>query len=76
MKYPNLIWAIEQRRLAQYELAKAIGITESRLSRCLSGRLKFSDKEQRKLSGLLRYGEDWLFAEITPPSRATSGVIE
>lgn len=60
-----------QRRLAHYELAKSIGITESRLSRCLSGRFEFTDKEQAKISAVVGYAQDWLFAKIMPPpSRA------
>ena len=68
MEYPHLIWAIDQRRLAHYELARAARITESRFSRCLKGRFEFSDEEQRKISALLDYSQDWLFAKITPPA--------
>lgn len=68
MEYPHLVWAMHQRRLAHYELARAARITESRFSRCLSGRSEFSDDEQRQISALLDYKPDWLFAKITLPA--------
>jgi hypothetical protein len=74
MKYPNLIWAIGQRRYAHYEVARAAAMTESRFSRCLSGRFEFSGEEQREISALLDYSRDWLFAKITPPIGARDEV--
>ena len=74
MEYPNLIWAIGQRRYAHYELARAADMTESRFSRCLSGRFEFSDEERRKIGALLGYSRDWLFAKITPPIGARDEV--
>ena len=69
MKFPNLVWAVGENRLAHYQTAIAIDMSESRFSPCLSGRADFSSEEQRKLSILLRYPAAWLFQEMNPPAR-------
>jgi hypothetical protein len=69
MKFPNLVWAAGQDRRAHYQIAAAVDMSESRFSRCLSGRADFSSEEQRKLSMLLRYPSAWLFQEMNPPAR-------
>jgi hypothetical protein len=52
MKFPNLVWAAGQNRWAHYQIAAFADMSESRFSRCLSGRADFSSEEQRKLSML------------------------
>ena len=69
-KFPKLLWAASQRRLVQYELAAAVQMTETRFSRCLSGRAKFSDNERVGLEALLGYPAAWLFQDLTPPKSA------
>jgi hypothetical protein len=69
MKFTNLIWAIAQQHRAHYQAAAEGGMSESRFSRCLSGRAEFSDEERRKLSVFLGYPETWLFQEVSPPAR-------
>jgi hypothetical protein len=69
MEYPNLGWAIGQRRLAHYEVAVRVDMSESRFSRCLSGRTCFSVQEQQKLASALGYPVAWLFQKVSPPRR-------
>jgi hypothetical protein len=66
VKYPNLCWAIQRRRLAHYEVAAAIIVDPSRFSRCLNGRAEFAPHEQARLSELLGFDAAWLFAEPLP----------
>jgi hypothetical protein len=73
MKFPNLVWAAGQYRLAHYQIAAAADMSESRFSRCLSGRADFSSEEQRKLSVVLKYPAAWLFQEVEPPAPVVSG---
>ena len=67
MRFPNLVWAIAQRRQAHYETAAEVGMSESRFSRCLSGRAEFSPEERQRLTDVLDYPDAWLFREVTPP---------
>lgn len=69
MKFPNLIWAAGQRRLPHYEVAAAADMSESRFSRCLTGRAEFSTEEQRRLAIFLDYPIHWLFEKVSPPER-------
>lgn len=67
MKYPHLLWAVANWG-AHYRLAQAIGRSEARLSRCLSGRAEFTLEECAALSRVLGFSESWLFEEAAPPS--------
>jgi hypothetical protein len=67
MKFPNLVWAIGECRLAHYQAAAEAGVSETRFSRCLSGRAEFSQQEKEKLATFLAYPVAWLFQEIIPP---------
>ena len=76
MKFPNLAWAIREDGLHNYHVAAAIDLSESRFSRCLTGRSEFSSEDREKLAAFLRYPSTWLFQEIVPPKRLrTSGKI-
>lgn len=68
MNFPHLLWAITNWG-AHYKLARAIGRSESRLSRCLYGRSTFTDEERASIARVLRLSETWLFEEVTPPAR-------
>jgi len=70
MRFPNLVWAIGQHRLAHYEVAGSAGMSEARFSRCLNGRFEFSEGERVKIAGLLGYSQEWLFEQITLPELA------
>ncbi len=67
MKFPNLAWAIAHRRLAQYEVADAIGMRESAFSRAINGRVEFTSQERARITKLLEFPEPWLFQEIVRP---------
>lgn len=73
MKFPNLLWALREKKIAQYELAARIGISESKLSRALNGRVELSAEERRLISENLGYSPSWLFRTMTP-SRIARGV--
>jgi hypothetical protein len=70
MKFPNLVWTASQHRLPHYQVAAAADMSESRFSRCLSGRAEFSHAEKNKLAVCLGYPVAWLFQEVSPPARA------
>jgi hypothetical protein len=70
MKFPNLVWAIRNHRMAHYQAAAKADMSESRFSRCLSGRAEFSSEERRKIGNCLGYPETWLFKEVSLPSEA------
>ena len=69
MKYPNLVWALHEKRIAQFELAASVGISESKMSRAIHGRLELSGEECRQIADILGYSRAWLFRAMTP-SRA------
>jgi hypothetical protein len=66
-RYPNLVWAIEKKRLAHYELATEVKIERTRFSRCLHGAAEFAPHEMTRISEALGYSTEWLFAEPKPP---------
>jgi hypothetical protein len=70
MRFPNLVWAIEDKRLRHYEVADRVGISSFRFSRCLRGRSQFEATERQRIVEALGYPEAWLFASPTPPARS------
>jgi helix-turn-helix protein len=69
MKFPNLSWATHQGGLTHYRVAARVGMSESKFSRCLTGRSEFSQEERSRLAAVLQYPQAWLFQEIVPPER-------
>jgi hypothetical protein len=67
MKYPNLSWAIAERRLTHYQVAAEANMSPTRFSRCASGRSQFSASERLTLASCLGYPAAWLFEEVSPP---------
>lgn len=65
-KYPNLVWAIQKRRLAHYELAAELKIERTRFSRCLHGAVELAPHEMTRIGEALGYSAEWLFAEPRP----------
>lgn len=55
--------AILESGRAAYELASAIGISESRLSRIVTGRIVPTPAEKRAIAAALGVGEDLLFGD-------------
>ena len=72
MTFPNLLWALREKKIAQYELAARIGISESKLSRAINGRVELSADERRLIGEALEYSPSWLFRSMTP-SRVARG---
>jgi hypothetical protein len=66
MRFANLLWALSTDERPHYRIAAAIGCSEARFSRCLSGRASFSDSERKRLAGVLGYRESWLFHMVKP----------
>lgn len=73
MRFPNLVWAIRDRRLAHYDVAHRVRMEPTRFSRCLSGRLDFAPHERRLISELLNIDEKWLFSQPVPRPLTTNG---
>jgi transcriptional regulator with XRE-family HTH domain len=71
MKFPNLLWALRERRIAQFEMAAKVGISESKLSRAMNGRVLLSAEEQSRIGDALGYPVPWLFREKRPPQART-----
>jgi hypothetical protein len=69
MKFANLLWAITNDGRKHYRLAIAMGCSEVRFSRCLSGRSDFTLEEQREIAGVLGYSSEWLFRKTKAPIR-------
>jgi hypothetical protein len=67
MKYPNLVWAIDKRRLAHYEVSAQVKIERTRFSRCLHGLSEFAPHEMARIGEVLGFSADWLFVEPRPP---------
>ncbi len=67
MRFPNLLWALRNRRITNWELAQKIKMDPSRFSRCLNGRFEFAPHERNRIAELLGYERDWLFALPSPP---------
>jgi plasmid maintenance system antidote protein VapI len=78
MKFPNLVWAASTKRVAHYQLAAAAEVSESRFSRCLGGRAKFTPAQRVRIAAILGYPAFWLFREARPPirSRQPNSAIE
>ena len=67
VKYPNLAWAIGQRRFAHYEVAAQVHIERTRFSRCLHGAAEFAPHEMTRIGEALGHSVEWLFSEPKPP---------
>ena len=59
--FVNLMAAIKARGFHSYEVARAVHMSESRFSRCLSGRGDFEPEERKRIAQFLNVSEKWLF---------------
>lgn len=73
MHFPNIAYAAGIRGLAQYQLAEAASMNESRLSRCLNGRFEFTPAERARIAETLGFDELWLFERPKPKPRIFEG---
>jgi hypothetical protein len=69
MRFPNLIWALDERHEPHYAFCRRIAMGPSRFSRCLNGQFEFSPTEEQGIATALELPVDWLFAQPMPPSR-------
>jgi transcriptional regulator with XRE-family HTH domain len=68
MHFPNLLWAVRQGG-SQFQLAAALGESESWLSRRLTGRVGFTPEDRDRIAQALGYPSTWLFETPDPPIR-------
>jgi hypothetical protein len=73
VRYPNLVWAIEKKRLAHYEVAVQVKIERTRFSRCLHGLADFTPYEMTRIGEALGCPAEWLFTEPKPPKSPIFG---
>ena len=59
--YPNVKLEIFKRGIRQKQLAKALGMRESSLSKIINGYREPSDLERHILSAYFSVDEEWLF---------------
>ncbi|WP_437310753.1 helix-turn-helix domain-containing protein [Sorangium sp. So ce388] len=58
--------ALMHRGVRQYDAARLLGITETRLSRIMCGRLEATEDEKKRLAQLLQTRVEDLFADADP----------
>jgi transcriptional regulator with XRE-family HTH domain len=71
MIFPNLSFALTHRGVRQFQLAARADMSESALSRALSGRREFSAGERARVAEILCFDVEWLFAVAMLPASAT-----
>ena len=76
VRFPNLIWAIGNRRLAHYELAQRAQSTPREFRAAWVGVYVFAPHERKRIAELLGFGEAWLFSEPVPTPLTESGSVE
>jgi hypothetical protein len=73
MRFPNLCWALSERRLSHWQFAICIPMEPSTFSRRLNGRGDFTPSESERIAHLLGFPGDWLFQEPVPPRLSSEG---
>jgi plasmid maintenance system antidote protein VapI len=58
--------ALMRRGGRQYDAARLLGITDTRMSRIICGRLEATDEEKKRLAQLLQTPVEELFADAKP----------
>lgn len=61
--YPNLKLQIFRRGNRQYQLAEALGIDETVLSKIIHGHRTPTEAQRKRIASYLDAQEDWLFEE-------------
>ena len=70
MKFANLDWPASHRGMTHFKPATAAGVSESRFSRGLHGRVEFAPHERRRIAEILGSDEEWFFREPIPPRKS------
>ena len=68
--YANLKWQIWRNGIRQHQLAKAVGVDPTLLSKIINGLREPTPEVRKKIATLLNRDEDWLFEpveNIAPP---------
>ena len=58
--------ALMRRGLRQYDAARLLGITDTRMSRIICGRLEATEEEKKRLAHLLQTPVQELFPDAAP----------
>jgi hypothetical protein len=66
----GLKMALMRQGILQYEAARTLRITDTRLSRIICGRLEATDEEKQQLSKMLQTPVEELFADAPPNARS------
>lgn len=72
MKFPNLSFAIAERRLSDWEVAREVGMTPWAFSRRKTGQVQFNPTEKARIAAFLGFDSTWLFARPTPPRSSSA----
>jgi|SRR5580698_8256668 hypothetical protein len=73
MKYPNLDFAACERRYADWEIARGVGLTPWAYSRRKTGQIEFTPDEMDRISEFLRCDAAWLFSRPQLPCIRSAG---
>lgn len=76
MGFYNLRLVLSWRRMRQHELAKSCGLSESFVSRALSGFVQFRPETKEQIAALLGVEAGWLFSEPSIPASVLSPSCE
>ncbi len=69
-RFPNLNAALKYRRLRQGDLTEVLRCSEGAISRKLSGRAAFQDRERSRIAEALQFDREWLFKAVVIPREA------
>lgn len=68
MRFPNLRWALSERRISHWQFALRIPMEPSTFSRRMNGRGEFTPLERERIAHMLSYPAGWLFQIMVPPT--------
>ena len=63
--YPNLKLQLWKAGIRQNQLARMLGMDETRLSKILNGFREMSGDDRSRIAALLHMDEEWLFERVT-----------
>jgi hypothetical protein len=70
MKFINLLWALNYKRIPHFQVAGILKITLAMFSMKMTGRAEFAPHERARISEFLAFDQAWLFEEFSPPQSA------
>jgi hypothetical protein len=75
MSYPNLEFALKEKRLRHYELARLLKLPATTLTLRMSGRTLFAPHERARAAEWLGLDESWLFEPGQLPKQSPKPVM-